>query len=41
MAANETAIGRIYMLLVVWMHVQWLCAGYSKDVYIRPWHAKG
>ena len=34
-------IRRIYKLLVAWMHVQWLHAGYSEDVYICPWHAKG
>ena len=41
MAADETAIGGIYTSLVVWMHVQWLRAGYSEDVYIHPWRAKG
>ena len=41
MAADETAIGHIYTLLVVWIHVQWLSTRYSEDVYIRPWHTKG
>ena len=35
-AADETATGRIYTSLVVWMHVQWLRGGYSEDVYIHP-----
>ena len=41
MAADETAIGHIYRLLVVWIHVQWLSTRYSEDVYICPWHTKG
>ena len=39
-AADKTATGRIYTSLVVWMHVQWLPAGYSEDVHIRLWHTK-
>ena len=31
MAANETATRRIYTSLLVWMHVQWLRATYSKQ----------
>ena len=31
MDADETATGRIYTSLLVWMHVQWLRATYSKQ----------
>ena len=31
-AADKTATGLIYTSLVVWMHVQWLRAGYSEVV---------
>ena len=39
-ATFETTTGRVCTSLVVWMHVQWLSAGYSEDVHIRPWREK-
>ena len=41
MDADETATGRIYTSLLVWMHVQWLHATYSKQCIYTYLERKG